>query len=154
RLLVPEVVDLSPEQMPLLDAAKSLLEPLGFEIEAFGPSAAAVHAFPALFDREAGHTDLGRIVRSLLEGLMEDPGPGVLRHEPSGATAPAVVRNELRKLAALMACKRAVKAGTPLSREEISALLLRGAQAQDPRNCPHGRPTTVFLSRRDLERQF
>jgi DNA mismatch repair protein MutL len=146
RLLVPEVIDLAPELMPLIEPARALLEPLGFEIDAFGPAAAAVHAFPALFDREAGRTDLKSIVRSLLESLLEESG--------SKAAVPQPVRDELRRLAALMACKRAVKAGMPLSQEEVDALLLRGELAEDPRHCPHGRPTTLFLSRRDMERQF
>jgi DNA mismatch repair ATPase MutL len=68
--------------------------------------------------------------------------------------APAAVARELRRLASTIACKRAVKAGTRLRPEEIEALLERGSLAEDPRYCPHGRPTTVFISRRDLEKQF
>ena len=146
RLLVPEVIDLPPELMPLLEPVKPLLEPFGFEIEAFGPSSAAIHAFPALFDRETGRTDLKSIVRSLLDSLLEEKG--------SKAVPPQPLRNELRRLAALIACKRAVKAGMALFQEEIDGLLLRGELAEDPRHCPHGRPTTLFLSRRDIERQF
>jgi DNA mismatch repair protein MutL len=57
-------------------------------------------------------------------------------------------------LASLLACKQAVKAGTPLSPEEIASLLEHAHLAADPRYCPHGRPTTIYLSRRQLERMF
>jgi DNA mismatch repair protein MutL len=54
----------------------------------------------------------------------------------------------------MMACKAAVKAGDPLTTEEIDALLQRRELAERSSHCPHGRPTTLRLSLRDLERQF
>ena len=158
RLLLPEVIDVAPELVPLAERAAGLLEPLGFHVEPFGPASLAVHAFPAILDRETGPTDLQGILRSVLEGLMNEPQPvgeGAPALVPASlASAPPPVRDALRRLAATMACKRAVKAGAPLRDEEIRALLQRGDLARDPRNCPHGRPTSVFLSRRDIERQF
>jgi DNA mismatch repair protein MutL len=177
RLLFPEVVEIGPELMPLVERATELLAPLGFEIEPFGPGSLAIHAFPALLDREAGTNDISGIVRSVLESLLgvesaagggrsptgEPPraresdssaveaGEAV---EAGGRTVPVAVRDAVRRVAATIACKRAVKAGAPLGPDEIRALLKRGSIAKDPRNCPHGRPTSVFLSRRDLERQF
>jgi DNA mismatch repair protein MutL len=150
RLLIPEVLDLPAELMPLVEAAAVRLRPLGFEVEPFGERAAAIHAIPALFDREAGTTDPREIVRAALDLLGEGGAEGVA----AGGGAPDAVRRELRRLAATIACKRAVKAGTALSPQEVEALLRRAGAARDPRFCPHGRPTTVFLSRRDLEKQF
>jgi DNA mismatch repair protein MutL len=148
RLLVPEVIDVPPERMPLVEPAAALLLPLGFEIEPFGPATVAIHAFPALFDREAGKTDLGGIVRAVLDDLAEG------RREAGGTAPPGPVEDAVRRIAAMIACKRAVKAGMPLSPREVQTLLARGSLAEDPRHCPHGRPTSVVLSRRDLERRF
>ncbi len=145
RLLVPDVVELPQELMPLLDEASAALRSFGFEVEHFGPRTAAIHAFPALFDRGPGRTDLGSMLRAVLELLREDSGA-------SRAVTP--VEDRLYRIAATVACKRAVKAGTPLSRPEIEFLLARGDLATDPRHCPHGRPTKVFFSRRDIEREF
>jgi DNA mismatch repair protein MutL len=64
------------------------------------------------------------------------------------------ISEELRRVASTIACKRAVKAGAELHEAEIESLLERGGLAEDPRNCPHGRPTMVLLSRRDMERYF
>jgi DNA mismatch repair protein MutL len=54
----------------------------------------------------------------------------------------------------MLACKRAVKAGAPLAAEEIRSLLEAGASADDPRYCPHGRPTSVLITASELERRF
>ena len=48
----------------------------------------------------------------------------------------------------------AVKAGDPLSAQEIEALLSRRDLVERSSNCPHGRPTSLRLTLRDLERQF
>jgi DNA mismatch repair protein MutL len=53
-----------------------------------------------------------------------------------------------------MACKAAVKAGDPLSQTEIESLLKRRDLVDRSSNCPHGRPTSLRLSLRDLEKQF
>ncbi|MCC6359665.1 MAG: hypothetical protein IT450_13045, partial [Phycisphaerales bacterium] len=52
------------------------------------------------------------------------------------------------------ACKAAVKAGDPLTGEEIAALLARRETAERSSHCPHGRPTTLHFSLRELEKQF
>lgn len=146
RLLVPEVVELPAALMPLLETVSGLLGRLGFEVEAFGPSSVAIRAFPALFDRETGTTRLQELVRSAFEVVLAgDEVPGAAEDPLHGP---------LYGIASTMACKRAVKAGMPLSDREIRRLLERGALAADPRHCPHGRPTSILLSRRDIERQF
>ena len=54
----------------------------------------------------------------------------------------------------MMSCKAAVKAGDPLTPAEVEALLARRELVERSSNCPHGRPTTLRLSLRDLEKQF
>ena len=66
----------------------------------------------------------------------------------------ALLEGPYRQLAAMMACKRAVKAGRRLGPEEIASLLEKADLADDPRHCPHGRPTSVMLSGRELEAKF
>ena len=177
RLLVPDVVDLPLEWMPLVPDVKARLAPFGFELELFGEQAVALQALPALFDREVGQTDTRAIVLAIfercadglgdeaapraavaVESMASEPGCGSApeeRAEPAGrAEAPAAVHEEVRRLAATIACKRAVKAGMPLTPEEVESLLERGRGAEDSRFCPHGRPTTVFLEQREIERRF
>jgi DNA mismatch repair protein MutL len=54
----------------------------------------------------------------------------------------------------MMACKAAVKAGQSMSHAELQALLDQREQIERASNCPHGRPTTIRLTLKDLEKQF
>jgi DNA mismatch repair protein MutL len=53
-----------------------------------------------------------------------------------------------------MACKAAIKAGDRLTPEEIARLVDDRDRVEDGHHCPHGRPTTLKLSRQELDRQF
>jgi DNA mismatch repair protein MutL len=137
RMLIPQVVDVSTTQLALLEQIQPLLGKLGIEVSAFGPASVAVHAFPSFLEK----LEPGTFVRELLErGEQEllDLHEEALLHE----------------VLDMMACKAAVKAGDPLSPTEIEALLARRELVERSSNCPHGRPTTLRLSLRDLEKQF
>jgi DNA mismatch repair protein MutL len=137
RLLIPEPVNVSSSQVALLEHVRPLLERLGIEVTEFGPSAVAVHSFPSFLHRLQPTV----FVRELLErGEQEllDLHDEELLHE----------------VLDMMACKAAVKAGDPLTPPEIEALLARRDLLDRPSNCPHGRPTTLRLTLRDLEKQF
>ena len=148
RLLVPDVIDLSIDLVPRVERVASRLARFGFELEVFGERSAAVQAIPGLFDREAGSTDVREIVLAALEADEEHGG------ESDTEIPPEALQRHLRRLASTIACKRAVKAGMPLTDDEMRTLLDRGGEADDPRYCPHGRPTTVLLSHRDLDKLF
>jgi DNA mismatch repair protein MutL len=53
-----------------------------------------------------------------------------------------------------LACKAAIKAGDPLSQAEVDALVRERRSVPDSHHCPHGRPTSLTLSRLELDRQF
>ncbi len=154
KLLVPEVVRIPAEYVPLVERASEILGRFGFELEAFGPDSVAFHSLPALFDREAGRTDTTTLALSVLEEVQRGVVATAGHRSARGRDLPASVDEQLRDIGATIACKRAVKAGTRLADEEIQSLLERGSRAFDPRHCPHGRPTAVFHARRDIERLF
>ena len=60
----------------------------------------------------------------------------------------------LNEVLAMMACKAAVKAGDNLAPQEIQSLLAQRELVDRSSACPHGRPTTVRLTIRDMERHF
>jgi len=137
RLLIPETVNVTPRQAALLEQIQPLLQRLGIEVAAFGPGTVAVHAFPTFLEK----LEPGRFVAELLERGEQEQHD---LHE----------EELLHELLDMMACKAAIKAGDPLSPAEIEALLQRRELIDRPSNCPHGRPTTLRLSLRDLEKQF
>jgi len=60
----------------------------------------------------------------------------------------------IHELLDMMACRAAVKAGEPLAPEEIQSLLAQRTVVEKGSACPHGRPTTLRLTLRDLAKQF
>jgi len=54
----------------------------------------------------------------------------------------------------LMACHGAIRANQRLSDKEIQALLVQLNSCDQPSNCPHGRPTWIRWSFKDLEKLF
>ncbi len=137
RLLLPEVVDVSSTQASLLEQIQPLLGKLGIEVNEFGPGQVAVHSFPSFLEK----LEPGAFVRELLERGEQEL---LDMHE----------EELLHEVLDMMACKAAVKAGDPLTAPEIEALLARRELVDRSSNCPHGRPTTLRLSLRDLEKQF
>ena len=58
------------------------------------------------------------------------------------------------RLALVLACRSAVRAGDTLAQAEMEALLRRLGEATLCRTCAHGRPTAILLSHAQLEREF
>ncbi|UCG34296.1 MAG: DNA mismatch repair endonuclease MutL [Phycisphaerales bacterium] len=137
RLLLPEPVAVTPRQKALLTEHTDLLKRLGVEVSSFGPGTAAVQAFPSLLN----HADAPEFVRALLDKLSE-----------KGHTAHP--ENLLQEMVEMMACKAAVKAGDPLTGGEIEDLIAQRDLVEKSSSCPHGRPTALKLTLRDLEKQF
>ncbi|MCY2951322.1 MAG: DNA mismatch repair endonuclease MutL [Planctomycetota bacterium] len=137
RLLMPDVVPVSAGQKALLEQIQPMLKRLGIEVSEFGPGSVAVQAFPSFLEK----LEPGRFVHELLERGEQEL---LDLHE----------EELLHEILDMMACKAAVKAGDPLTAGEIEALLARRELVDRSSNCPHGRPTTLRLTLKDLEKQF
>jgi DNA mismatch repair protein MutL len=135
RLLTPAMVGVAdaPER---LDPLQPILGTLGIDAAAAGPTRVAVHAFP-----------------SLLFGRGVDPA-GFMAELLERDDLPRDQEDALREVLDMMACKAAVKAGDALSDQELSALLELREKVERSASCPHGRPTSVRLTMRDLEKMF
>jgi DNA mismatch repair protein MutL len=137
RLLVPELVELpKAEFLAVMELAEDLKQ-FGMEAEAFGESTVIVRSYPqilGLFD-----------ARTFLQDLLgELDGPEGTRR----------VDGRREKVLKVMACRGAVKAGQRLSPEQMRRLLEEREEAGAGETCPHGRPVSIVIARRELERQF
>ena len=137
RLLIPEPIDLPPEQACAVLDAKEQLAELGLEVEDFGGNTVLLSSYPTLLKRRAPHEILRAVVDHLVSKDRSPTKEVFLDH-----------------LLATMACKAAVKAGDRLTPEEIAHLLVLRQLAEDSSHCPHGRPTSLLFSRAELDRQF
>jgi DNA mismatch repair protein MutL len=136
-LLVPEVVDLAPDEASRVLAAADDLATFGLAVEPFGDGAVLVRETPSAL----GDFDIKGLVRDLADALGE-----------WGAALP--VAEKLDRLTSTFACHHSIRAGRRLKPEEMNALLRQIENEPSAAQCNHGRPTFVMLSRADLEKLF
>ena len=137
-LLVPERVDLAPTEFELVTGHAAALGEAGVRVEAFGGSTVVVRAKPAL----VGRTPAAEIIREVIDRLAA--------LDAAGGDRRLVVDEVLHSLS----CRAAIKAGDALSQPEIDTLVADRHRYPGARHCPHGRPTSLMLSRQELDRQF
>jgi DNA mismatch repair protein MutL len=133
-LLEPLSLELTPKQEETLKKKAELLGEFGFSLEHFGARSYLLKAVPAVM-REG---NLAATVGEMLDSIAVEEEPAK--------------RDE--KIAQSVACHSAVKAGHTLSAEEMRELIKQLEQTKQPRTCPHGRPTMIHLSSRQLEKEF
>jgi len=133
-LLFPEPLDLPPGARAVLERWRAPLERLGFAIEGFGGDAIVVRAVPALLK--------GDEPKRLIEAAV-DEFAGPKAGEPA-----------LERALAFVACRAAVKANTPLAREEMERLVTELGASETPYFCPHGRPIVSRVSLGDIRREL
>ncbi len=136
RLLLPITVDLTDEELEVVEVHREALAQIGFDIEGFGGRTVVLTAVPAPHPRFDATQCFQEMVADLARGRF-------------GGWA-----NQLERFAATYACRAAVKAGQRLSEAEMRALLLRLFETQLPPHDVHGRATLVQLPRAELERRF
>ena len=55
---------------------------------------------------------------------------------------------------ATVACKAAVKANMALDEKEVKSLMDELLELPNPFTCPHGRPTSIKMTKYEIERKF
>ncbi|MGQ9661973.1 MAG: DNA mismatch repair endonuclease MutL [Kiritimatiellia bacterium] len=136
-LLIPETIELLPHDAALVRHALPLFVQMGFGIAEFGGDTFVLDAVPACFAGLKFETFLTELARHF---------------EQAGARGAKGRWQE--EAIAQAACKAAVRARDRLSLREIEQLVIDLASTEMPYTCPHGRPTLIFTSFRDLDRKF
>jgi DNA mismatch repair protein MutL len=136
RLLLPITVELTDEELDVIEIHGDLLGRVGFEAEPFGGRSVVLHAVPTPHPRFDATACFRELVADLARGRF-------------GGWA-----NRLERFAATYACRAAIKAGTPLSDSEMRSLLLRLFETELPPHDVHGRSTVVTVPLDELERRF
>lgn len=136
-LLMPVILQLTPEQQIEYARIADELQNSGFETEPFGNRTIAVKAAPSV----VGQADLERVILEILEVAENE-----LR---------SVSVSDLRRgIAASIACRAAIKINTPLDHRKMEWMLRALAATDYPMACPHGRPVALQYSTRDILRSF
>lgn len=136
-LLIPEIVNMTEDEVTRLTDAKEALQKVGLVIDAFGLDAVIVREIPALL----GKANIAKLIQDVADTLTEY----------AQATA---LEDRIQALCARMACHGSVRAGRRLSADEMNALLRQMEACGTSGQCIHGRPTYIELKLSDIERLF
>jgi DNA mismatch repair protein MutL len=137
RLLMPLIVQLTPEQQIDYARIADELHASGFETEPFGNRTIAVKAAPAA----VSPPDLEKVLFEILE---------TAEAELRGASL-----DDLRRgICASIACRAAIKINMRLDTTKMEWLLRALAATDCPMSCPHGRPIALHYPTRDILKAF
>jgi DNA mismatch repair protein MutL len=137
RLLMPLILQLSPEQQIDYARIADELHASGFETEPFGNRTIAVKAAPAA----VGAADLERVLFEILE---------IAEGELRGTSLDDLRRN----ICASIACRAAIKINMRLDAAKMEWLLRALAATDCPMSCPHGRPIAMHYGTREILKAF
>ena len=136
-LLLPEVVDLSAEKQEAVLKQKEELEKTGLLFDLFGGDSVVIRATPAVL----GEVNAKQLMLDVADTLIEFGDSLSLKEQ-------------IKKIAATMACHGSVRAGRKLDVSEMNALLRQMEAVPYSGQCIHGRPTYIELKLKDIEKLF
>lgn len=133
----PVILNLTMQEAQLLRTYMDQFTRIGFEFEEFSQDSYAVRSVPANLFSIAKK----ELLMEMIDSLSEE----VHRRQSSEL---------LDEKIASMSCKAAVKGNMRLSAQEVDALIGELLKLDNPYHCPHGRPTIISMSKRELEKKF
>ena len=132
----PIILTLNMNEEEVLKRNMPVFTKMGYEIEEFGGNEYKVTGIPAGFPK----LDYRQMLMDLIDGLMRE-----------GRMSDMDI---LTEKVASMSCKAAIKGNNKISYEEAKELMKELMKADNPYNCPHGRPTLIVMSKYDIEKKF
>lgn len=136
RLLFPEQVDLSPDQVEIMKEVKPELKKMGFEINEFGQGTFILHAIPSVILNKAK-------VTTIIESVLED----VAADRDAETTVTEVIAQTL-------SARLCISKGKPLNEKEMQAIIERLFACETPYVSPRGKPCFYTMTKEDLEGKF
>ena len=133
----PLIVSLNLQEEALLKANRKYFEDFGFEIEPFGGDSYAIRAVPDNLFSIAKRELFTEMLDQLVDGIHSSLAPDIVAEK-----------------VASMPCKAAVKGNSRLSAAEVETLIGELLELENPYHCPHGRPTIIAMTKRELEKKF
>lgn len=143
HLIIPLTIEVSRREAMVVEKRLEELRRAGFDLEPFGGDSFLVRAVPASI---AGKTIKAQggpeaVLREIIEEMVEKSASRRL-------LLPA------EEVLITASCKMAVKAGDPLSFEEMQVLVEDLMRCENPYTCPHGRPILIELANGEVDRKF
>ena len=133
-LLDPIVLELSNIDMLHVENNLDLFMKFGFEIEIFGDNHIMVRGVPNIF----GTAQSEKFIFQIIDNIGDLESSYDLKMD---------------KIAS-MSCRAAIKANDKIHFDEIHSLLSKMEKCENPYTCPHGRPSMVEISKKEIEKMF
>jgi DNA mismatch repair protein MutL len=135
QILIPEIIELTNTEMSNFLEGISVFINLGFDLEQFGNNSIIIRGVPLIF----GKPNIKDLFYDLLDNIQREIKSSYdIRVE------------KIMKIA----CTNAIKSGDNISNLEIYSLFDQLKKCKDPHSCPHGRPTMLEMTKKDIEKEF
>ena len=134
-LLVPERITLDPVQYEILCENLERFTELGFSVQPLNGTMIRIDAVPSMVSSNAA-------------GFISDAVSVIA--DAGSVSELDLVRSKLIQTA----CKKALKAGDRLEKEEIYEIIEAYKNGATPMTCPHGRPVIISITKTDLQKKF
>jgi DNA mismatch repair protein MutL len=138
ELIHPITLSLTKEQAAFLEANSDQLIKVGINIEPFGGSTFIVRMMPIVMGLSKTEDDL----RAFIDEMRAD----IVKVKD--------VNERLDLIIKTMACHSVVRSGEAVSLIKIKQILTELSKCKQPFTCPHGRPTIIRITQKNLEKEF
>ena len=135
QLLIPEIIELNNIDMSRCLENIEIFKNLGFDLEEFGSNSIALRGVPLLFGTPQS--------KELFLDILDNIDSNIQSNYDTKV-------NKIMKIA----CTNAIKSGDNIDDIEIIALFKDLRKCENPFTCPHGRPTIVEMTKKDIEKNF
>ncbi len=135
QLLAPEIFDLTSIEMGKFLENQEIFNELGFDVSEFGTNSVAIRGVPLIFGKPN--------IKSLFYDILDN-----IDNEITSSYDTKI--DKIIK----MACTNAIKGGDEMSEMEILSLFDQLINTKNPNSCPHGRPTILEMTKKDIEKAF
>jgi len=137
NLIVPEILELNFKESDILVDILRDLSGFGIIIEPFGQNTFVIKSIPSIIDEK----EIKPIIIEIIDGILKDKND-------------FLKEKWLDECLILMSCHSAVRANKPMNIKEMEKLLEDLEKCDNPRHCPHGRPTMVTIQKAEMEKLF
>lgn len=134
-IMPPIILELNLRQEEIIKKYRSVFDKVGFELEQFGTMSYKVTGVPAGFPT----INYRQLLIDMIDNLCDERKSDL-----------EIITEKI----ASMSCKAAVKGNNKLSFDEAKQLIDELMKAENPYNCPHGRPTLIVMSKYEIEKKF
>lgn len=136
QLLIPTPVELSLEEMSLLEESNELLKKLGWEIDEISATSIQITSLPEILKVES----ISENIHEMLDAINEQRGMDIHKRE--------------LELIKYESCRSAIMFGDQLVHEEMESLLNQWMKTPNNAACEHGRPAAAKITIDQMRKFF